>query len=157
MPKRPDCVVFDASPIHEALCVAFENAGITPWSNVINSIVDNVISAMVNDCRYQGERRLEEYLIRKGFDKSYETVEFTRNIHDLVDRDYIMQFRLLYSSLGYRYDPSSHALMILGYESRVRPAVSMARPYPDEGDELDENYIPEKIRRLLQELKRVND
>lgn len=157
MSKRPECIVLDASPIYDQVRDAFEDAGITAWFNVIDPIVENLISALVNDHRYQSERRLEECLIRKGFDKSYETVKLSRDLHEWVDANFILQFRMLFGSLGYRYESSSKVLLILGYDSRVRPAVTCTRPYPAEGDELDETYIPERIRRLLQELRRTRD
>ena len=145
--------MLDARNLHDKVRDAFDEAGITPWKKSVDSIVENIITAVVCENRYYGERELEKYLIRHGFDQSYETVQLVRSLHEYVETEMISTFRLLFSSIAHRYSAETQSLLLICSDTRIKPAVLPSR-YPDEGDEMDETNIPHRISQLLRSLKK---
>ena len=153
MSEKRQMVVLDATHLHDRVVEAFEEEGITPWPATTKSIVENILYSVMTENRYHGERNLERYLIRKGFGETYKTVQLTRTLHELADKEYFSSFRLLFSTVDFVYDSSTHALLIICSDDRMKPAVAPCR-YPDEGDEVDEKNVPYRIRQLLDSLKK---
>lgn len=154
--SKPLLYLYDAAPLIDRVRDAFEDEIGIAWELDVALVVENVFTNLIHGDRYRGEQRLEEYLLRKGFSKSYETVELTRSLHQFAYDEFLAKLFMLHSSLRYRLDFNNHALLITAYDGPTTAKASIARPFPHYEDEQDENYVPERIRRYLRELRNAN-
>lgn len=155
MPKQIT-YLYDASDFVEIVRTTLNEYLGVAWETDVVSIVDNVLCNSVYGDRYKGEQILEAFLISRGFMADYETVLFTRKLHQFVDDEYLGRLRWLHQSIHYRFDPISYNLLLVCYDVYHDHRISSPKPYPPQEDARNEDGVPLSIIRKLRGIKNAN-